>query len=96
MTVMTWILPALALLLSGCLAAPLVVEATGEVVTIALGATDPNDGPPVLSQPTLAEQAQTECAQNNAGPETECVDYMTHMTGSTADPPFRFLFFTLD
>jgi hypothetical protein len=30
----------------------------------------------------MAEQAQTECAQDGAGPETECVDYMTHMTGS--------------
>jgi hypothetical protein len=82
MTIMTLVLAALALLQSGCLAAPLAIEATVEVVTVALGATDPNDGSRVISQPTTAEQAQTECAQNNAGPETECVDYMTHMTGS--------------
>jgi hypothetical protein len=82
MTIMTWMLAALALFLSGCFAAPLAVEATVEVVTIALGATDPNDGPRVISQPTMTEQAQTECAQNKAGPETDCVDYMRHMTGS--------------
>lgn len=82
MTIMTWMLAALALFLSGCLAAPLAVEATVEVVTIALGETDSNDGSRVSSQPTMAEHAQTECAQNNAGPETECVDYMTHMAGS--------------
>jgi hypothetical protein len=82
MPIMTWTLPGLALFLSGCLAAPLAIDATVEVVTIALRATDPNYSPGVISQPTIAERAQTECAQNNAGPETECVDYMTHMTGS--------------
>jgi hypothetical protein len=82
MTTLTWVLSVLALLLSGCLAAPLAVEATVEVVTIALSATDPNDGSRVVRQPSMAEQAQIECAQNNAGTDTECVDYMTHMTGS--------------
>jgi hypothetical protein len=79
---MTWVLPLLALFLSGCLAAPIAVEASVEVVTIALRATDLNYGPPVISEPTIAEQAHAKCAENDAGPDTECLDYMKHMTGS--------------
>jgi hypothetical protein len=82
MTSATWVLPVLVLFLSGCLAAPLAVEATVEVVTIALRATDPNYGPHVISQPTTTEEGQAQCAQNDAGPETECVDYMRHITAS--------------
>ena len=45
-------------------------------------ATDPNYGPRVIKQPTIAEQAKAKCAENDAGPDTECLDYMKHMTGS--------------
>jgi hypothetical protein len=82
MPTMLWVLSGFALFLSGCLAAPIAVEATVEVVTIALRATDPNYGSRVINQPTVAQQAQAKCAQNEAGPDTECVAYMTHMTGS--------------
>jgi hypothetical protein len=73
----------LALFLSGCAAAPiLAVQATVQLASIAMRATDPNYGPRVIKQPTMAEQAHAKCAENDAGPETECIDYMTHMTGS--------------
>ena len=73
----------LALSLSGCAAAPiLAVQATVQLASIAMRATDPNYGPRVIKQPTMAEQAHAKCAENDAGPETECIDYMTHMTGS--------------
>ena len=73
----------LALFLSGCAAASvLAVQATVQLASITMRAADPNYGPRVIKQPTMAEQAQTKCAQNDAGPETECIDYMTHMTGS--------------
>ena len=75
-------LTVLALLLSGCAAAPiLAVQATVQLASIAMRATDPNYGPRVIKQPTMAEQAHAKCAENDAGPETECIDYMTHMTG---------------
>jgi hypothetical protein len=82
MTILTLTLPGLAMFLSGCLAAPLAVEATVEVVTIALRTTDPNYAPRLISQPTITEHARAECSQNDAGPETEGIDYMSHLTGS--------------
>ena len=74
---------AVASLLSACAAAPLIaVQAAVQLASIAMRATDPNYGPRVIKQPTMAEQAHAKCAENDAGPETECIDYMTHMTGS--------------
>jgi hypothetical protein len=73
----------LALSLSGCAAAPiLAVQATVQLASTAMRATDRNYGPRVIKQPTMAEQAQAKCAENGAGPDTECLDYMTHMKGS--------------
>ena len=48
--------------LSGCLAAPLAVEATVEVVTIALRATDPSYGPHVISQKVGVENVNSDFA----------------------------------
>jgi hypothetical protein len=79
----TLILTLLALFLAGCAAAPiLAVQAAVQLASIAMRATDPNYGPRMIKQPTMAEQAHSKCAENDAGPETDCIDYMTHMTGS--------------
>jgi hypothetical protein len=67
-------------LLSACAAAPLIaVQAAVQLASIAM--RDPS-GQRVIHQPTMAEQAQAKCTENDAGPDTECVAYMTHMTGS--------------
>jgi hypothetical protein len=72
-----------ALFLPGCAAAPIfAVQATIQVASIALRATDPNYAPREINPPTVAEQAEAKCAENDAGPDTECLDYMRHMTGS--------------
>jgi hypothetical protein len=77
-----WILLGLTLFLSGCVVVPvLAVEATVEVISIAARSTDPNNGAPI-EQPSTPELAKTQCAENGAGPDTQCVDYMTHLTGS--------------
>ena len=77
-----WILLGLALFLAGCVVLPVfAVEATVEVISIAARSTDPNSGSPV-EQPSTTELAKTECAENGAGPDTQCVDYMNHLTGS--------------
>jgi hypothetical protein len=77
-----WILLGLAFFLSGCVAVPVfAIEATVEVISIAARSTDPNSGSPV-EQPSTSELAKTQCAENGAGPDTQCVDYMTHLTGS--------------
>ena len=68
------------IILSGCAAAPIIaVQAAVQLASIAM--RDPN-GSRAIHPPTVAEQAQAECAKNDAGPDTDCVSYMTHMTGS--------------
>jgi hypothetical protein len=72
----------LALCFSGCVAVPiLAVEATCQVASIAFRANDPDSGGPVTT-PSIPSTARTRCAEAGAGPDTDCIDYMTHMSNS--------------
>jgi hypothetical protein len=110
---MRWIFLGLALGLSGCFALPVVAfEATCELTSIALHATDPDRGqefvsnstpspliadlsadtrtneeikedvPPLIvnkhdGEPSSPALAETRCAKNGAGRNTDCVEYLT-------------------
>lgn len=84
----------LAFCISGCVVVPvLAIEATCQVASIALNESNPDLNAPLIEDhhgeglvvdtdgedSSIPAIAKKECAKNGAGPNTDCVDYMTQL-----------------
>ena len=74
---MQWMLLTLAVCLSGCIAAiPLIAVEVTCAMTSAARANSPLIADKFNGEPLFQAEAKTKCAEDGAGPDTDCVDYM--------------------